>query len=949
MGDLEAMFHQVKVTEHHRDYLRFLWYPEGDLDRPPEIYRMTSHPFGAVSSPACAASALRQCALDGKDQASEAVVDSLIKSFYVDDFLKSLGSDDQAIDMRESATAVCSKGGWRLHKWNSNSEVVNEAIPPSERSKTLQLAIESEQPQQSERALGIVWDTETDTFTFKIRIKEKSVTRRGILSVVSSIFYPLGLAGPFVLPARILLQRLCRERIGWDDEIGDKEVRQWEQWLVDILQLENVSVPRSVKPLEFTSIVSTQLHAFADASDSGYGIAVYTRLEDDEGRIQCTLLFGKARVAPIKKVTTPRMELTAASVAVKFVAMITAAMELKFDKTFYWTDSMSVLRYIANTTIRFHTFVANRVTTIQEGSTLDQWRYVPTQTNPADAASRGIQLGNQQATEQWLSGPKFLWEPESEWPKSNFSKELLAEDPNVKKVHATIAAENPEPNGENQTKTCTVTVDELFARYSNWDPLKTTVAWLLRAQKGFKQCRSTGKTLRDTTRDELTPLSFTELKAAELDIVRYLQKKHLPDNGKHLGSVQKLDPFLDDAGLLRVGGRLRHARIPLEVKHPVLLPKDSPVTRLIVRDAHQRVGHLGSNSSLNLLRQRYWIPRASLLIRSIISKCTICRKYRARLLVQKMADLPLQRLEMDQPAFAQSGVDYFGPFIIKKGRNTTLKRYGVIFTCLSTRAVHLEVAQGLTTDSCINAIRRFAARRAVQKLRSDNGTNLVGACKEMKEELRKWNQSQIGSALRRKGIEWDFNCPTASHHGGAWERLIRSVRRILYGVAKEQVIHLDDEGLQTLFCEVEFILNNRPITRVSNDTLDAPALTPNHLLRLHQDQAPPPGIFVKEDNYVKRKWRQIQHIANVFWCRWSKEYLVGLQERQKWRQEQRSLKKGDIVLVADNHMQRNQWLLGYVNDVNEDDKGLVRVVSVQTGTTVLKRPITKLCLILEAD
>jgi hypothetical protein len=510
------------------------------------------------------------------------------------------------------------------------------------------------------------------------------------------------------------------------------------------------------------------------------------------------------------------MELTAACVAVKFVAMISEAMELKFDKTLYWTDSMSVLRYIANTTIRFHTFVANRVTTIQEGSTLDQWRYVPTQDNPADATSRGINVDDQRATKQWLSA--FLWEPESEWPKSEFSRELLPEDPDVKKVHATLAAENLETNGENKTKTCTVTVDEIFARYSNWEPLKTTVAWLLRAQRGFKQRRSAGKTLKDSADDKLTPLTFAELTAAELAIVKYLQGKHLPDNGKHLGSVQKLDPFVDDTGLLRVGGRLRQARIPLEARHPVLLPKDSPVTRLIVTDAHQRVGHLGSNSTLNLLRRKYWIPRASLLIRSVISKCTICRRYRAKLLVQKMADLPLQRLEMDQPAFAQAGVDYFGPFIIKRGRNTTLKRYGVIFTCFSTRAVHLEVAQGLTTDSCINAFRRFAARRAVQRLRSDNGTNLVGACKEMRDEMHKWNQSQINSALHCKGIEWDFNCPAASHQGGAWER-----------VAKEQVIHLDDEGLQTLFCEVEFILNSRPITGVSNDAVDAPALTPNHL------------------------------------------------------------------------------------------------------------------------
>ncbi|XP_014674971.1 PREDICTED: uncharacterized protein LOC106815057 [Priapulus caudatus] len=231
-------------------------------------------------------------------------------------------------------------------------------------------------------------------------------------------------------------------------------MNEWSQWLIYIQKLEQVYVPRSLRPRAFTKIVSRELHAFADASDIGYGIAVYTRLQDDKGQVCCSLLFGRSRVAPLKKVTTPRMELTAASVAVKIVAIITGAMEYEFDKIVYWTDSMFVLRYITNQTSRFHTFVANRVTCHR--LTLNQWRCVPTQHNPADSASRGLRPKDQRSSEQWLLGPKYVWEPESQWPSSEFSKELSPEDPEVKKVYATLAAPGD-----------TVTTDKLFARYSN--------------------------------------------------------------------------------------------------------------------------------------------------------------------------------------------------------------------------------------------------------------------------------------------------------------------------------------------------------------------------------------------------------------------------------------------------------------------------------------------------
>lgn len=314
---------------------------------------------------------------------------------------------------------------------------------------------------------------------------------------------------------------------------------------------------------------------------------------------------------------------------------------------------------------------------------------------------------------------------------------------------------------------------------------------------------------------------------------------------------------------------------------------------------------------------------------------------------QVMADLPSDRLVPDEPPFTSVGVDYFGPFEIKRGR-TMIKRYGVVFICLTVRAVHIEVASSLDTDSCIHALRRFIARRGqVRLMRSDNGTNFVGTERELREAVQALNNAKIQDTLQSKGITWMFNPPAASHFGGVWERQIRTIRKVLNSIVKQQTI--DEEGLQTLLCEVEAIINSRPITRVSNDPNDLEALTPNHLLLMKAITPLPPGIFDRDDVYSRRRWRQIQYLADLFWRRWTKEYLLGLQERQKWSHPKRNISENDIVLIVDESAPRNSWVMGRVIQTIKDSRGHVRQAKVKSSTTVLLRPVTKFCLLLESD
>ena len=327
-----------------------------------------------------------------------------------------------------------------------------------------------------------------------------------------------------------------------------------------------------------------------------------------------------------------------------------------------------------------------------------------------------------------------------------------------------------------------------------------------------------------------------------------------------------------------------------------------------------------------------------------------------------MADLPVDRLE-PSPPFSYCAVDYFGPWYIKEGRKT-LKCYGALFTCMSSRAVHIEVANTLSTDSFLNTLRRFMAIRGpIRQLPSDQGTNFIGARNELKDALGELDQSKLTRFLSENGchyFQFEFNVPHASHMGGVWERQICTVRSILASMLDHSGAQLDEESLRTLMYEVSAIINSRPLTtNTLNDPTSLEPLTPNHLLtQKSKVLLPPVGVFEAPDVYSSKRWRRTQYLANAFWTRWKKEYLQNLQTRQKWVSPSRNLKVDDVVLVKDDERPRNQWQLARVIRTTNDDDGFVRKVKVITGASLnnngkrmgplatLQRPVHKLVLLV---
>ena len=757
---------------------------------------------------------------------------------------------------------------------------------------------------------------------------------------MSYVYDPLGMAAPFVLGGRLILQNLCRLELDWDDDIPDDQQRMWLSWLDEVPRLSQLQMNRCYKPEGFGKVVSCQLHHFSDASQDGYGVVSYLRLVNEEGRVHCCFVFGKARVAPLKAVTIPRLELMGAVTAVHANHKLQKALNLPVTETVYWTDSTTVLAYINNKTTRFHRFVSNRLEVIHDGSSPSDWRYVSSADNPADDASRGRQTG------RWLTGPAFLWEDPSTWPERPEIR-MAANDPETKqavsKAFFVAADTGAEGSGSESI------VHKLAARYSNWYRLKRAVAWLLRFKALLLHRVRQDRALEAMTS---TTLTVDELQEAEAVIIGAVQRQAfaeeiaaLRSERKHVkksSSLAKLDPLLHN-DLLRVGGRMDRTDASFSIKHPVILPRKGCVTRLIIEDTHRRVGHQGREHVLADLRERFWIVKGSSAVRNALRDCLLCRRKFRKPATQKMAHLPEERATSGDPPFTNTGVDFFGPFYTKRGR-AQVKVYGVIFTCLASRAVHLEVADSLSTDSFINALRRFVARRGqIRIIRSDRGTNFVGAERELRQIIDGWNEKQVQEALLQRNVQWIFNPPHASHFGGIWERQIRSVRKVLGALLNEQT--LTDDSLRTFLCEVEAILNSRPLTCVSSDPDDLEPLTPNHLLLQRSGISLPPGIFSKADMTGRKRWKQVQYLADLFWRRWKKEYLPLLQTRTKWPKPSVNLSAGDIVILVDENAPRCHWALGRIVEAVRSSDGLVRSARVRTRSSVVERPVTKLVLL----
>ena len=942
--DIEKMFYNFFVDTADRNYLRFLW-----LDEKMNTveYRMTVHLFGATSSPGVATFGLRTIAQQYADSLPQAV--SFIKNdFYVDDGITSVASEEKALALINETRDICSNGNLRLHKFTSNSREVLSKLPLSEINKDLQNVDLFQDKLPTERTLGMEWCVDSDTFKFTNNLKEKPATRRGILSMISQIYDPLGLLAPFVLQGKMILQKACLENNTWDAEVNAGLRVQWIDWLKQLVNLEDMRISRCIKPKECVRITRTEIHHFSDACLGGYGACSYLRVIHSNNQVHVILLLGKSRVAPLKATTVPRLELQAALEAARQSAVLKREMQLPVNEHYYWTDSQIVLGYITNSSTRFHMFVTNRVEEILKETDVSMWNHIPGRLNPADLASRGLNLEKLQRS-IWFSGPDFLKELDISKYQAECKFPIDKNDPEVKRAKKLITMKVD--TDENR-------LNMVIKEASSWSRLVRAIANAKKmvSQRSFKRPETTVEDL-NAAAQLIIKIDQAQSFATELKVLK---------KGESVSKRSKaapLNPYIDSEGVLRIRSRAQKSTVLTFLeKNPILLDKGSHLSLLIARHYHERNHHQGRSYTLAAIRQAgYWLAGASSIVKSLLHKCVRCKYLRGKAAEQQMGLLPQERTE-PSPPFTHVGIDTFGHFVVRE-RRTDIKRWGIVFTCMYSRAVHIELLDDLTTDSFLQALRCFqAVRGPVRTLFSDAGTNFMGARNVLEQELLNMQNSELKEFLAANKVEFKTNTPGASHQGGVWERMIQTIRSILNSMTARYASRLNTSALRTAFYEIAAMINSRPLSTDNLCTPDEIVITPNHLLTSKSAQLPPPpGNFNNEEIYGKHMYRKSQQVAEEFWKLWTTQYLKKIVLRPRWESKRLPVKIGDIVLIVDENTPRNMWKMGIIIKVKPGLDGLVRNIDIRlananlnrlgkptTPAVVLSRPIQKVVVVMSA-
>lgn len=920
-ADITQMYRQVWVHPDDTKYQRIIW--RDDPDKPIEILELKTVTFGMTSAPFSAIRCVVELAHINK--ARYPVESKIIETdFYVDDVLTGAKSIQRLKTIKQNLINILKQGGFQLRKFKSNSAELSDYISDDQATQLVT---------QTNKALGVCWNPQSDQFFYSVKNQDyyTEVTKRTILSVTAQLFDPIGLLAPIVILAKILIQEIWQLNLKWDESVPANIHSKWLNFTDELRYIQQISVPRFVL---VSNAVRIELHGFADSSERAYGACIYLKSIDSNNETKISLLSAKSRVAPLKTTTLPRLELLAATLLAQLLSKFKQVLNIPIDNEYYWTDSKIVLCWINSPPNKWATFVANRVASIQELSSSVDWHHVKSEDNPADIISRGMLPRELVNCHLWWQGPHWL--VNQSYSESDPESETLSENiPELRKIKQTFSA---------ITKIHGFPIEN----YSNLNRLIRIVAWCFR----FKNNCVTPKGDRNQN-----PLSQQELNYSLMKLVKISQIAFFPSeyqnlkNGKRLNSkssLLQLSPFLDKDDLIRVGGRLKNSQFNFNKRHPILLPKEGHLTKLIFSTEHQRLLHAGPTLLLGNIRERFWPISGRNLAKQTVRSCIKCFRFRAKNCNPIMADLPNVRVT-PKPPFICVGVDYAGPLLIKDkaGRGSKLiKCYISLFVCLTTRAIHLEPVTSLSSDAFLATLRRFVARRGKPKdIYSDNGTNFQGANSELLELYRwmKSNQNSLIDRVNGEGINWHFIPPHSPHFGGIWEAGVKSTKHHLKRILGNASLSYED--LYTVLAQIEAILNSRPISPLTPDPNDLQPLTPAHFLigRPYTSLAEPDLLDVPVNRLDR--FQHLQRLAQHFWRRWSKEYITLQQQRYKWQKQEATLSKGSLVLIKDDNAPPCQWKLGRVIELHPGADEVVRVVTIKCAGSVVKRPVVKICVL----
>ena len=932
-GDITKMYRQILLTPDDQHYHRFFHQP--DPDEPPQVYCMSRVTFGVTCSPFLAVKTLQQTATDfGKDYPAAQM--HLNQSFYVDDLLGGADSIEEAKALYKQLAAILLKGGFTLRKYRSSSQDVLDIIPEDLKETLPTKEMVDKHSESYPKALGVIWNSVDDTMSTDVTYLGEDVwSKRDIVSDTFKTFDVMGWLTPAILPMKILIQELWEMKVDWGEKLPEEKLLIHQTWRKELPILSDVSIPRCYLLQE--PVLTLQLHGFSDASEKAFGAVIYLRATYAGHNPTARLVTAKSRVAPLKQRTIPELELCGAVLVAQMLETTAAILDIPDEQITGWIDNTIVLCWLRKSPSRYSTFIGNRIATATNHYPPSIWKHVPTLDNPADCASRGVTAQELKEHRLWWNGPDWLVTEPLEVPSQPSCTEV----------------DKHKDHGAKPSKCLHITAAPtvwLTDRFSSYHTLNKVTAWVLRAAANFKALRTTPSLVNKDMY-----LSVEELKEAAQFLLKRAQRRSYNEDIALLATDPKktvdkssnllqLNPFLDATGVLRVGGRLENSALSYFQKYPVILSPRDPLTILLLSSRHKKLCHCGPTLLSSSVSAEYYITGVKQLARTICKKCLTCRKIAAKAHEQLMGQLPEARLS-EAPPFTTTGIDFAGPFKLKTSkirRAPTVDGFLCVFVCFSTKAIHLEAVTAMTTEAFLAALKRFTSRRGLPKdIYTDNGSNFRGAANDLKKLYQLLKSEEWTSVLKafflNSHITWHFIPERAPHFGGLWEAAVKSSKYHLKRVVGEQ--KLTYEEFSTVITQVEACLNSRPLLHLdshSPDGIQPP--TPGHAL-IGKPLVAYPETSIPEKSLHDNRWTLQQGIVQNFWKAWSNDYFKQLQATHKWKQKEKNLCVGDIVLMKDASKFKTHWGMARVSKVFPGKDGLVRAVEVKVTKAVIPKEV----------
>lgn len=584
-ADIEKMYRQIQIHQDDADYQRILW--RNDTNKLIHIFRLMTATFGTSCAPFLAIKTIQTLAKLEEQNfpiGSKVILnDCIYVSTYlrIDDLLFGADTEHEATIKQNESIQLLRAGCLELKKWTSNTESLLVNIPPENRETKLPLNFNID---KTFKTLGLYWNPATDEFEFQICLppKTENLTKRSLLSDIAKIFDPIGWLSPVTIKAKIILQSLWLTNLDWDDQLSDEIIKTWIEYRDQLHLLQNIKIPRWLGTMRIDPV---EIHIFSDASIHAYAAVAYIRIEKSDGTIHTQIMSAKTKVAPIKQISLAKLELCGAVLGARLGQKIMKSMKFEEVSIHAWTDSTIVLCWLRAHPSRWKIFIANRVVEINESIPSNEWRHVRSSENPADAASRGILPAELQEHSMWWTGPSWLQKSKDEWPQQPVIGSTQIEERNIKVMVV------------NQRST----IYKMIQNCSKYIKLIRSTAYLFRFINNINS-KNTKKSGYLSTNELSAAAIFWIKEEQKIEYSKEILHLNRPGNNSQVSSKSKLlslNPFVDDQGLLRVGGRLEHTNLNFDKKHPIILPPKSRLTNLIIDHTHTQTLHGGPQLVLN--------------------------------------------------------------------------------------------------------------------------------------------------------------------------------------------------------------------------------------------------------------------------------------------------------------------------------------------------------------